>query len=81
MRVIFWGFSHTLNGKAEPLLSQFARHAPVSAPFTPDAPARAAAQGATAQTETAPAAAEDNTAVPTPAASHTPVTPASEVRP
>lgn len=74
--VIFWGFSHTLNGKAEPLLSQFARHAPVSAPFAPEAPVRAAAQ-----TEATPAPAEETTAAPTPAASHAPVTPASEVRP
>lgn len=33
--VIFWGFSNTLNGRADPLLTHFSRHVPAARPFVP----------------------------------------------
>lgn len=43
--VMFWGFSYTLDGRADPLLSRFERHAPMAKPFvsaemSPDAAAK-----------------------------------------
>lgn len=33
LSVTYWGFSHTLDSKAQPLLAQFAEHAPSKKPF------------------------------------------------
>ncbi|WP_417292631.1 type IVB secretion system protein IcmH/DotU [Desulfovibrio porci] len=85
--VMFWGFSHSLSGKADPLIARFEQHVPTGAASVPLAAAHA---GDAAPAAARPPAAEGETALPAPDASAAPATtatpttsatPVTEVRP